>query len=570
MGASSTSTGRTMGATYRHRHDILSTSRHRVNTLPRTIGRYEVTALLGQGAMGIVYLGRDPLLHRTVAIKVLTIYNDEFRRRFEREARTIAKLNHVNVVAIYDVGEDHGRPFLAMEFVEGETLRALIDRRAPLSLHSKLEIVIALCAGLGYAHRTGIMHRDIKPANVMITDEGVVKLLDFGLARMLDEESGSDLTRVGALLGTPSYMSPEQVQGLPLDRRSDVFAVGALMYELLSYRKPYGEDGPHVILHRIVHTDPPPLTDVCAIDPMVSSIVARAMDRRPDRRYATLEDLSAACAGAITAVGASAVEEPAFPVENAAPFVDEWRDRIEVDVQPQEIVQPWIEAPQQASGARRRWVLITGVLAVSAAALFTWAIPSADHDTGYSEQSARRSSSPPVETSAPAAAERPDEASVTEPKVAMSPRANRIENGRSTASPTSVDGSIRLTPQERGRGRQADEIRPPAGEMPPPPPPPPPAAPVRIGGDIAEPTKLRDVRPVYPPIAQSARVSGIVIIEATIGRDGNVTETKVLRSIPLLDQAAVDAVRQWQFTPTLLNGVPVPVIMTVTVNFTLQ
>jgi serine/threonine-protein kinase len=262
-------------------------------SLPSRIGRYEILDRLGKGGMGVLYLARDPLLRRTLAIKVLAVDDDDLRERFAREARSAASLNHLNIVTIFDVGEDAGYPFLAMEYLDGETMAELIRRKAPMTLQRRLQLLLELCAGLGYAHRLGVVHRDIKPANLMITGAGILKILDFGLAR-LTHDTTAGLTQSGALLGTPNYMSPEQVEGRPIDQRTDIFSVGLVLYELLTYKKAYSGDGLHVILHKITHQRPQPLRELDpAIDPALELIVENAIAPDPDQRYQSLELMAA-------------------------------------------------------------------------------------------------------------------------------------------------------------------------------------------------------------------------------------------------------------------------------------
>jgi serine/threonine protein kinase len=210
--------------------------------LPGRIGRYEIVDRLGEGGMGVVYRARDPQLQRTVAIKVLSAEGEsemhqQLRERFAREASSVASLKHHHIVIIYDVGEDAGRPFIAMEFLDGESLADLIKREGSLTREDKIRLSLELCSGLGYAHRRGIVHRDIKPANLMVTGDGVLKILDFGLARVTADVTHAGLTQAGTLLGTPNYMSPEQVMGQSVDHRSDIFAVGAVLYELFAGRR---------------------------------------------------------------------------------------------------------------------------------------------------------------------------------------------------------------------------------------------------------------------------------------------------------------------------------------------
>src|SRR4029077_1321311 len=202
-----------------------------------TIGRYKVVRLIAHGGMGSLYLARDPAIDRPIAIKLLQEgFDDEAaRERFAREARATGRLRHPNIVTVFDVGEHDKRPFIAMEYVPGETLEQLIRRRAPLSLPDRLVILEDLCSGLHFAHTEGILHRDIKPANVILDVSGTIKVLDFGLARASD----SGITRAGDQLGTLNYMSPEQLIGGRRDYHSDFYAVGLLAYELLSYEKAF-------------------------------------------------------------------------------------------------------------------------------------------------------------------------------------------------------------------------------------------------------------------------------------------------------------------------------------------
>jgi predicted Ser/Thr protein kinase len=276
--------------------------------------------------MGLLYLARDPVLDRTVAIKVLSVFNDEIKRRFAGEARSAARLTHPNIITIYDVGEDQGQPFIAMEYIDGETLSEVIRRRAPLRLIRRLELILQLCSGLGHAHKMGIIHRDIKPANLMLTAEGVLKILDFGLARIVADAATSGLTRAGAMLGTPHYMSPEQAMGLPADHRSDIFAVGLVMYELLTWQKAFTGDSPHVVMHRIAHESPRPIRQLFPmIDTQLEAVVNMALDRDPDKRFQSLSAFSAACTRAKDCIIALAdsttvrVERPAPPDAPADP-----------------------------------------------------------------------------------------------------------------------------------------------------------------------------------------------------------------------------------------------------------
>ena len=261
----------------------------RPSWLPASIGRYEVIDRLGAGGMGAVFRARDPSIGRTVAIKLLHADDDEMRERFLHEAQSVGALTHANIVTVYDFGDHEGRPFIVMEFVEGRTLADEIRANHERSLFSKLELIEALALALDHAHERGIVHRDVKPANLMIDRAGVLKILDFGIARL----GNSALTQAGMLMGTPHYMSPEQIEGAPVDPRSDVFAVGLVMYELLTYTKAFAGDTPPIVMHRILRDPPPPIARLCpGLGTDVVAIVERALRKEPTQRYQRLSEMA--------------------------------------------------------------------------------------------------------------------------------------------------------------------------------------------------------------------------------------------------------------------------------------
>jgi serine/threonine-protein kinase len=243
--------------------------------------------------MGAVYLGRDPDLDRRVAIKVLRepMADDELLQRFLREARAAANLRHENLITIYEVGSHDQQPFIAMEYVDGSTLGEAIKRRDALPLAQKLSYIEQICAGLHHAHQVGIVHRDIKPANLMVDAHGVIRILDFGIARV----ANSGMTSDGALIGTLNYMSPEQMLGRPVDFRSDIFSLGAVAYELLAYRQAFPgtlEDG---LLHRLPQMPPEPLSAACpGLPPGLEPIVMRALAKAPLERFGDLDEMRSA------------------------------------------------------------------------------------------------------------------------------------------------------------------------------------------------------------------------------------------------------------------------------------
>jgi hypothetical protein len=259
-----------------------------VSEAPDAIGRYKIVHRIGQGGMGVLFLAFDPMLERQVAIKLLRDDNEELRERFAREARSVARLRHPHIVTIFDVGEQDGHPFIAMEYLQGQTLADIIRAALPIDVPRKLQVIDELCDGLSFAHKVGIVHRDVKPANVMVEHDGAVKILDFGIARIAE----SGMTQAGMLIGTLNYMSPEQVAGQIVDGRSDIFAVGAVLYELLAYRQAFPGGLQNGILHRIMHGDPASLETACpGLDVEVIRIVDRALQKDPDTRYQDLQTM---------------------------------------------------------------------------------------------------------------------------------------------------------------------------------------------------------------------------------------------------------------------------------------
>ena len=258
-----------------------------MSQIPSSIGRYDVMSPIGQGGMGSLFLAWDPKLERKIAIKLLRDDDESLRERFAREARAAARLRHPNIVTIFDVGEHEGQPFIAMEYIQGHTLAEMIHRKTAMPMVQKVELMEALCDGLGFAHKAGIVHRDVKPANLMVDSEGALKILDFGIARATES---AGMTQAGMLIGTLNYMSPEQVNGATVDARSDIFAVGAVCYELLAYKQAFPGGLLAGILNKILTAQYEPLETVApGVDPELAGIVARALQRDPAARYQDLQ-----------------------------------------------------------------------------------------------------------------------------------------------------------------------------------------------------------------------------------------------------------------------------------------
>jgi tetratricopeptide (TPR) repeat protein len=250
------------------------------------IGKYRVVGKVGQGAMGEVYKAHDPLLNRYVALKTIApalAADVEFKQRFQREAQSAAQLNHPNIITVFDFGEEQGLTYMAMELLEGIDLREAIKARALGHLGRKLEVMEQILEGLAFAHARGVVHRDLKPGNVHLQPSGHVKVLDFGLARF----GASEMTKTGAVMGTPHYMSPEQVRGQKADARSDVFSLGAVFYELLSNHRPFDADSVHGVLTQILEQEPEPIRKWDHDVPVgLVALVERALAKDAQRRFA--------------------------------------------------------------------------------------------------------------------------------------------------------------------------------------------------------------------------------------------------------------------------------------------
>jgi serine/threonine protein kinase len=250
------------------------------------IGRYRVRARLGKGGMGVVYLGKDEALDRDVAIKTLRVdgsNDDESRGRFEIEARAAARLQHPNIVTVFELGEDRGLPFIAMELLGGQDLEALVRSGERVSVAERLDIVIQTLRGLDFAHAHQIVHRDMKPSNIRVLDDGGVKILDFGIAKV----ESTSVTRAGMMVGTPFYMSPEHIRGGVLDGRSDVFAIGVILHELFALRRPFTAEDPTRVMYRIVGEPHPKLKPDAAgaLTPEVQRVIDRALEKEADNRF---------------------------------------------------------------------------------------------------------------------------------------------------------------------------------------------------------------------------------------------------------------------------------------------
>ena len=262
---------------------------------PRTLGRYELLAELGKGSMGVVYRANDPLLDRLVAIKTVNMSFDpqemaEYEGRFYQEAKAAGSLNHPNIVTIYDIGKSGNIAYMAMEFLQGEELRSLMSIGRPQAAARAVEITAQVAEGLAYAHQHGVVHRDIKPANIMLAVTGLAKITDFGIARM---RSAEVKTQTGIVLGSPRYMSPEQVAGKRAEPRSDIFSLGVILYEMLTGKPPFTGEDVTSVMFQIMNLVPPPPSSINARVPeILDFIVAKAIAKPLDDRYSSAEEFA--------------------------------------------------------------------------------------------------------------------------------------------------------------------------------------------------------------------------------------------------------------------------------------
>lgn len=333
----------------------------------QTLGKYQILSAIGRGAAGTVWRAIDPVIERTVAIKTIKLDDAgdaetaEEIARFKREAQAAGRLSHPNVVQVYDYGEQGGLAYLVMEYIEGGSLKGLIDKGDRLPLKEVARVMDELLAALAHAHEKGIVHRDIKPANIMLTKSGQVKVTDFGIARI----ESSTMTQAGTVLGTPAYMSPEQFRGEPVDHRTDLYSAGVVLYQLLTGDRPF-EGTFSAIMHKALNVEPPKPSDISmSVAPALDAVVARAMAKRPQARFASAAEFRTALAEAVR----SAEHDPLAAITGA--------DRDATVIARPTPAAPTPPPPAPASEARGKRgapvaAIAGGVLGLAAAGAAAW------------------------------------------------------------------------------------------------------------------------------------------------------------------------------------------------------
>jgi len=402
------------------------------------IGKYLVVRLIGEGGMGRVYEATDPIINRHVAIKTISghlLQTREARGRFVREAQAAGQLSHPNLITIHDIAEHDGAPFIVMEYLDGEELTAIIAKRRT-ALDVKLRMMIDVCEGLAYAHVKGLVHRDIKPANIFVTKQQHVKILDFGLARGLE----SDLTRTGNVVGTPSYMAPEQIRGEPIDQRADIFAAGVVLYELLSGRKPFSGESTAATIYQVLEHQP---QRVDQLDPTLpgdlAKIVHRAIEKSPADRYQRIEEMAADLERIKIGADSTLILSTPPAARPAARPPSVTHQQIAAVVTPPEAAQP-------PPGPRTKWGAISIALVAISIALLALAFRvfrSSEPGKPTETAGATATTATPPPQSAPNAVPAPAASPVVPPSVATAPVSGRSaapaqEPTRSAAPPPTI------------------------------------------------------------------------------------------------------------------------------------
>jgi serine/threonine-protein kinase len=477
--------------------------------LPERFGRYEVIDEIGDGAMGRVYRAWDPAVNRVVAVKTIKSEYltrdtaDEYLKRFHREAQSAGGLNHPAIVRVFDLGDD----YLVMELVEGRTLHRLIRDEGRLAPAESLRLLAPVADAVDHAHRAGIVHRDIKPANIMVQPDGQPKLMDFGVAKI----EASVMTTAGQVLGSPSYMSPEQIAGLDVTGRSDLYSLAVVAYEMLTGQPPFQGRTITQVIYKVMHEAPPPPRQWnAALPARYDGVFARALAKDPAARFRTAGEL----------VAALDIQELEYALSEAA----EAPPPIAAPATPGDDVPTMLASPPRrpAPEARKgRWVAL-GVAGLLATAALAWL-------------GLRRAPANPAEVPSPALA---SPAPVTPAPVAKTPAPSAPRRARSAPPAT-------LAPAPTGPPTPAPVVE---GQL------------VEMGPGVTPPVRVSGESAAYPPRARKLRLGGSVLVDLVVDEGGLPTDLRVAESAgPILDEAVLAAVRTWRFEPARKDGVRVKV-----------
>lgn len=400
------------------------------------LGKYEIRGELGRGAMGVVYEAYDPAIERSIALKTIRrealagAHATEILARFRREAQAAGKLTHPNIVAVYDFGDDGGISYIAMELVRGPELKNYFEENRRFALKDVVSIMSQILAALGYSHKLGVVHRDIKPANVFVQADGTAKVADFGIAHV----ESSELTQVGTVLGTPAYMSPEQILGMPVDGRSDLFSVGVILYQFLTGERPFTGNAT-ITMRKVLEEDPlPPSRFNTQLPTALDAVVRKALAKKPEERYATAEafaeDLRAAAATAsATITGAASGETTIVPPPRGATSTSTRPAALAGSGAGRDVASP--KKSQKAA------IAVVGAVVAIAVGASLWLLRGARDGGSAPAQVAASAASPAASTAAPAATPGASSASVSAPVAASVPAAT-AETPANTAAPAAA------------------------------------------------------------------------------------------------------------------------------------
>jgi TonB family protein len=525
-------------------HDPLDPA-HSAALAPGTIvGPFRIVSVIGTGGMGTVYEAYDERLERAIALKVLPpqfLHAGEFARRFEKEARVVAKLDHRNIVPIYASGIDDGTPWMSMRLLAGGNMGMLLRTGRP-DPGKALHLLKSIADGLDYAHARGVVHRDIKPTNILLDGADGVCVGDFGLAQMLD--GAPALTRTGILTGTPHYMAPEQALGNPADRRSDIYSLGIVAYEIFVGTIPFSADSPVAVLMKHVQ-EPLPAPPYGLVPPTVMRTIETAAAKDPRDRWPS--------AGAFV-----------IALEKA------------LDLRPYDVR----ESRRDALRSRLGWAGAAGVALVAAAA-FAWFMarePAASSPVFAAREGQlnvpRDTPALPPDLTVPPVFTPSTRVRPTQPATQPVASSSHAEPVRPIEVATAPDAPVANTNAQPSISTQpppaAVEVPPVTNSAASTPSVTPPATPA--AADVITPaTRIRTVTPTYPDIARAAELEGDVLLQATVGTDGRISNVQVLRAVhPVLDEAARRAVLRYEYTPGRRNGIPEATTVRITVSFKLR
>lgn len=512
-----------------------------------TLGAFRIAGVLGKGGMATVYEAYDSSLERSVALKVLPpefLHDDSFARRFRREARVIARLEHPNIVPIYASGIDDRIPWMSMRLLDAGSLGALLDR-SPLPLDRSLQMLRSVADALDYAHARGIVHRDIKPTNILLDHGDHVCVADFGLAYIRD--FNLSFSRSTSIAGTPHYMAPEQSLGKGIDHRSDIYSLGVLAYEMLTGTLPFTADSPIAIVLKHINERPPSPHE---LSPSLLRAIHKALAKDPEERWTSAGEF-------VTALETGPVETPVSAAwRHAVSLTGRWRTAVllaGISMALAASVAIFLAQRDPGNSSDPAPALGADVMLIPSAPPV---IPSEAAKSPPREGARQNASaSPPAMVPSPSAAMPGQDAVETPPSTAI-----KVEEVKAMPAPLTHPGAT-TTPATL---TDATLLSPPLQQQPSPPRTP-------SADTVTPPTRRRTVNPTYPAVARAAHLSGDVGLRAIVDVDGKVTSVTVVRSVhPLLDDAAKKAVLQYQYMPGLKNGVPQAMTADITVSFRLE